>query len=90
MCIRDRGENLLPSVPALFAKTPPYFHPSFDVYPRDGDQKTPISEEDIVMLVLLLKQLAYLSSKHKRPYWLWTTGNSWGLGQGSLDQANQV
>ena len=83
-----REENLLPSVPALFAKTPPYFHPSFDVYPRDGDQKTPISEEDIVMLVLLLKQLAYLSSKHKRPYWLWTTGNSWGLGQGSLDQAN--
>lgn len=83
-----REENLLPSVAALFAKTPPYFHPCFDVYPRDGDQKTPISEADLIMLVLLLRQLAYLSSNHKRPYWLWTTGNSWGLGQGSLDQAN--
>ena len=83
-----REENLLPSVPALFNKTPEYFHPCFDVYPRDGDQKTPISEDDVVMLVLLLRQLAYLSNKNNRPYWLWTTGNSWGLGQGSLDQAN--
>jgi len=83
-----REENLLPSVVGLFAETPEYFHPTFDVYPRDGDQKTSIKEDDVVMLILLLRQLGYLSGKYHKPYWLWTTGNSWGLGQGSTDKAN--
>ena len=83
-----REENLLPSVVGLFAETPEYFHPTFDVYPRDGDQKTSIKESDVVMLIILLRQLGYLSAKYRKPYWLWTTGNSWGLGQGSSDKAN--
>jgi len=83
-----REENLLPSMVGLFAETPEYFHPTFDVYPRDGDQKTSIKEDDVVMLILLLRQLGYLSGKYRKPYWLWTTGNSWGLGQGSSDKAN--
>jgi hypothetical protein len=78
----------MPSIPALFRDTPEYFHPTFDVYPRDGNQATPIKESDVVMLVLFLRQLGYLSAKHKKPYWLWTTGNSWGLGQASNDPAN--
>ncbi len=83
-----REENIMPSVPALFTDTPEYFHPTFDVYPRDGDVATPISESDIVMLMILLRQLAYLSNRAQKPYWLWTTGNSWGLGQASQDRAD--
>jgi hypothetical protein len=83
-----REENVMPSVQALFELTPDYFHPTFDVYPRDGSAKRPIKQSDIIMLVILLKQLSYLSHKYGRPYWLWTTGNSWGLGQNSPDKAN--
>ena len=83
-----REENTMPGIPALFRDTPEYFHPTFDVYPRDGNQATPIKESDVVMLALFLRQLGYLSAKHEKPYWLWTTGNSWGLGQASNDPAN--
>jgi len=83
-----REENTMPSVPGVFRDTPDYFQPTFDVYPRDGSQSTPVLESDLVMLTLLLRQLSYLSRKHERPYWLWTTGNSWGLGQASDDRAN--
>lgn len=83
-----REENTMPAITDLFSDTPEYFHPTFDVYPRDGDQKTPIGENDLVMLYLFLNQLAYLSNQQQKPYWLWTTGNSWGLGQGSMDRAN--
>ena len=83
-----REENTMPGIPALFRDTPEYFHPTFDVYPRDGNQATPIKESDVVMLALFLRQLGYLSAKHGKPYWLWTTGNSWGLGQASEDPAN--
>jgi hypothetical protein len=83
-----REENTMPSVPELFRNTPSYFHPTFDVYPRDGNQATPIKEPDVIMLAVFLRQLAYLSRMHEKPYWLWTTGNSWGLGQASADRAN--
>jgi hypothetical protein len=83
-----REENVMPSVQALFELTPDHFHPTFDVYPRDGSAKRQIKQSDITMLIILLKQLSYLSHKYQRPYWLWTTGNSWGLGQNSPDKAN--
>lgn len=83
-----REENIMPAVTQFFSATPAYFQPCFDVYPRDGAPTNPIGEDDVTMLVLFLRQLAYLSHKHQRPYWLWTTGNSWGLGQDSPDKAN--
>jgi hypothetical protein len=83
-----REENIMPAVTQLFAATPSYFQPCFDVYPRDGAPTNPIGEDDVTMLIIFLRQLAYLSRKHQRPYWLWTTGNSWGLGQNSADKAN--
>lgn len=82
-----REENHLPDIVALFSDTPEYFQPTFDVYPRDGSPQTPITESDITMLIIFLRQLSYLSSFFKKPYWLWTTGNSWGLGQDSPDKA---
>jgi hypothetical protein len=83
-----REENVMPSIPAIFRNTPEYFHPTFDAYPRDGSQKNSVKEDDVSMLTLFLRQIAYLSNLHKKPYWLWTTGNSWGLGQSSPDRAN--
>lgn len=83
-----REENHMPDVVALFSDTPHHFHPTFDVYPRDGSQKHPVTEADVTMLIILLRQLSYLSARHHKPYWLWTTGNSWGLGQASPDPAH--
>lgn len=83
-----REENHMPDVVALFEDTPDHFEPTFDVYPRDGSFKDPIAESDITMLVIFLRQIAYLSHTHSKPYWLWTTGNSWGLGQNSSDKGN--
>lgn len=76
-----RDENLMPSIPALFKDTPEYFHPTFDVYPRDGTCAHPITDDDVSMLLIFCRQLAYLSRFYNKPYWLWTTGNSWGLSQ---------
>jgi len=83
-----REENTMPSIPALFKNTPENFHPTFDVYPRDGSCSDPITEDDVTMLIIFLRQIAYLSNNNQKPYWVWTTGNSWGLGQASKDKAN--
>lgn len=83
-----REDFTMPYVPDVFALTPDSFHPTWDVYPRDGHFTDPILESDVSPLILFLQQLAYQSARHRRPYWLWTTGNSWGLGQNSLDKAN--
>ena len=83
-----REENIMPSVSGVFRNTPSHFHPTFDVYPRDGDQATPPTDNDVRMLSLFLRQLAWLSAANGKPYWLWTTGNSWGLGQASNDPAD--
>ncbi len=86
--MHGREENTMPSVPALFKTTPGNFYPTFDVYPRDGTSENPITEADVSMLLIFLRQIAYLSRNNNKPYWLWTTGNSWGLGQASNDKAN--
>lgn len=83
-----REENHMPDVVAVFSNTPAFFHPTFDAYPRDGHFSNPVTETDVTMLIILLRQLSYLSNRHEKPYWLWTTGNSWGLGQNSEDKAN--
>jgi len=83
-----REENHMPDISALFKDTPPHFQPTFDVYPRDGSFTHPITEPDITMLVIFLRQIGYLSALHQKPYWVWTTGNSWGLGQNSPDKGN--
>lgn len=84
-----RDENTLPSVPELFRNTPKSFYPTFDVYPRDGTCAHPVTENDVAPLLIFLRQMAYLSSVYNKPYWLWTTGNSWGLAQACEgDKAN--
>lgn len=83
-----REENHMPDICGLFKDTLPHFHPTFDVYPRDGSFQDPITEPDVTMLIIFLRQIGYLSALYQKPYWLWTTGNSWGLGQNSSDKGN--
>lgn len=83
-----REDYAMPYIPAVFSLTPETFYPTWDVYPRDGHFYNPVKETDITPLLLFLQQVAWLAARHNRPYFYWTTGNSWGLGQSSPDKAN--
>lgn len=83
-----RVGNTFPTVPALFTDTPDNFHITFDAYPRDGLPANIIAETDMTSLLAFLRQIGGLSGKHGKPLWLWSTGNSWGLGQASDDKAD--
>lgn len=78
----------LPHVESLFARTPPNFVPTFDAYPRDGPPDMPIDDAELVKLFNLTRSLGYYSARYNRPFWLWSTGNSWGLAQASPQPAN--
>ena len=83
-----REENVAPLISSIFRNTPDNFQPTFDIYPRDGHFFHPLKESDITMLLFFLRQVAYYSNSTKKPYWYWTTGNSWGLGQESENKSN--
>lgn len=83
-----RLANTFPTVPALFGDTPDNFHITFDAYPRDGLPSNVIAETDVTSLLAFLRQIGRLSRQHAKPLWLWSTGNSWGLGQASEDKAD--
>jgi len=83
-----REEGCMPYIPDVFKRAPKSFQPTWDVYPRDGDYQCPVKETDITPLLIFLERIAELSEKYRKAYWLWTTGNSWGLGQNSSDKAN--
>jgi len=80
--------NTFPTVSKLFSHTPPNFHVTFDAYPRDGLPSNIIAETDMTSLLAFLRQIGRLSGKYHKPLWLWSTGNSWGLGQASEDKAD--
>jgi len=73
----------LPHVEHLFARTPPTFHPTFDAYPRDGPPEAAIDDATLVQLFMLVRSLGHYSARYNRPFWLWSTANSWGLAQAS-------
>ncbi|GAB4314403.1 MAG: hypothetical protein Kow0059_06180 [Candidatus Sumerlaeia bacterium] len=83
-----REDYAMPYIPAVFDLTPESFFPTWDVYPRDGHFHHPVKETDITPLLVFLQQVGFLSARHRRPVFFWTTGNSWGLGQNSPDKAN--
>jgi hypothetical protein len=78
----------LPWVEAVFARTPPTFYPTFDAYPRDGPPDMPIDDAELIRLFTLVRSLGHYSARYGRPFWLWSTGNSWGLAQASPQPAN--
>jgi hypothetical protein len=83
-----REENLAPDITGLFRDMPDTFQPTWDCYPRDGSYKDPIGTTDITSLNHFLTQIGLLSNIHNRKIWMWSTGNSWGLGQNSNRKGN--
>jgi hypothetical protein len=78
----------LPHVEHLFAHTPRTFYPTFDAYPRDGPPEAAIDDASLVELFSLVRSLGHYSARYQRPFWLWSTANSWGLAQASPKPAN--
>jgi len=78
----------LPLVEAVFSRTPPTFYPTFDAYPRDGPPDMPLDEAELIRLFTLVRSLGHYSARYGRPFWLWSTANSWGLAQASPQPAN--
>ncbi len=76
-----RYDGHMPHIESLFLETPPQFQPTFDAYARDGGQTSmPLCDADIGPLFTLTRTLGYYSGKYRRPFWLWSNANSWGLG----------
>ncbi len=78
----------LPYVEPLFRDTPSNFAVTFDAYPRDGYYTDPITEGDLTSLFILIRSLGHYSDIYDKPLYLWSTANSWGLGQDSSDKAD--
>ncbi len=78
----------LPQVEAVFSRTPSTFYPTFDAYPRDGPMDLPLDDVELIRLFTLVRSLGHYSARYNRPFWLWSTGNSWGLSQTSPQPAN--
>ena len=78
----------MPDVGPLFRDTPSNFAIAFDAYPRDGYYTDPITEGDLTSLFILIRSLGRYSDIYDKPLWLWSTANSWGLGQDSPDKAD--
>ena len=83
-----RYAHFLPEIEPLFSDTPANFTVTLDAYPRDGLYTDPITDRDITGLFILARALGRYSARHNRPLWLWSTANSWGLGQASHDKAD--
>jgi hypothetical protein len=78
----------MPDIEPLFRDTPSNFAVTFDAYPRDGHYTDPITEGDLTSLFILIRSLGHYSKLYDKPIWLWSTANSWGLGQASPDKAD--
>ncbi len=78
----------MPDVEPLFRDTPSNFAITFDAYPRDGYYTDPITEGDLASLFILIRSLGRYSDTYDKSLWLWSTANSWGLGQDSYDKAD--
>ncbi len=83
-----RNSQQAPALEPLFRDAPSNFQPAWDTQIRNGPPTSALNDSDVTALGTLLGTLAHLSAKYQRPYWLWSSGNSWGLGQGSSDPSN--
>ncbi|MBX6770355.1 MAG: hypothetical protein IRY83_01380 [Chloroflexi bacterium] len=80
-----RKNQQAPALEPLFRDTPPNFQPAWDAYLRDGTAADALDDSEVTALVVFAGTLGHLSARYQRPYWLWSAGNSWGLGQQSDD-----
>ncbi|HLZ07997.1 MAG TPA: hypothetical protein VKT80_05370, partial [Chloroflexota bacterium] len=80
-----RKNQQAPAIEAIFREAPANFQPAWDAFPRDGFPWDPLNDSDLTALSNFLGTIGHFSARYGRPYWLWSTGNSWGLGGGSND-----
>src|ERR1019366_10213228 len=83
-----RKNQQAPALEAMFREPPGNFQPAWDAYPRDGLPTDPLNDSDSTALISFIGTLGHFSARTGRPYWLWSAGNSWGLGGGSTDPSN--
>ncbi|HEV7214891.1 MAG TPA: hypothetical protein VGP33_07165 [Chloroflexota bacterium] len=83
-----RNNQQAPALEALFRDTPANFQPAWDAQILNGPPTSTLNDSDVTALGTLLGTLAHFSAKYQRQYWLWSSGNSWGLSQGSSDPSN--
>lgn len=80
-----RQNEQAPALEDIFRLAPPNFQPAWDTNLRNGTPADSLDDSEVTKLDLLYGTLGHFSAKYRRPYWLWSSGNSWGLGQGSGD-----
>src|SRR5262249_61354912 len=56
--------------------------------PRDGPPALPREDAELIKLFTLARSLGHYSARYGKPFWLWSTANSWGLAQASPQPAN--
>lgn len=83
-----RDNQQAPAIEDIFRQAPPNFQPGWSAYPRDGKPFEAVDDSNLTGLSTLLGTLAHFSARYQRPYWLWSSGNSWGLGQESADPSS--
>jgi hypothetical protein len=80
-----RKNQQAPAIEAIFREAPPNFQPAWDAYPRDGFPTDSLDDSDLAGLSNFLGTLGHFSARYGRSYWLWSSGNSYGLSGGSSD-----
>src|SRR5439155_8559983 len=52
---------------------------------RDGTPTEALNDADVTALITFVGTISHFSAQYGHPFWLWSAGDSWGLGQGSTD-----
>jgi hypothetical protein len=80
-----RKNQQAPAIEDIFRQAPANFEPAWDAFLRDGTPTQALNDSDVTGLAVLVGTIGHFSAQYQRPFWLWSAGNSWGLGQGSGD-----
>jgi hypothetical protein len=83
-----RDNQQAPAPEAIFREAPANFQPTWSAYPRDGTPAEAVDDSNLSALSIFLGTVGHFSARYQRPYWLWPSGNSWGLGQASTDPSS--
>ncbi len=77
-----------PLIEDIFRQTPGNLQPAFDTDLRDGAPTEALDDSDVTELTLFVGTVSHFAARYGRSFWLWSAGNSWGLGGGSPDPSS--